>query len=406
MSSGSAGFSAALAAPGDEAALMAMKQRIQAAALDRPGVYRMQSADGEVLYVGKSKRVRSRLLSYFRASYPDEKGARLVREVSRIEWDYHPSEFAALLMEMRLIKKLRPRFNFALKRDDRNYVFIRLTSGIAPRLSVVRGGAWEDGGTYYGPYFGASRMQDAIRELNDVLLLRDCTLDRRMSYSDQQELFMAVDRTPACVRFEIGKCLGPCIAACTSRQYGESVRRARAFLDGSDNAPLQYLEDEMTACSERLEYERAASLRDKKERLAELHLQFKRLRFATETLSFLYVVPGVGGDDRVYLIRRGLVRAESGLPESASDARQLAELAASIYRGSARAPGAIPTHEIDELLLLSHWFKQNPHELGRTRQPADVVPRGLARALRKLLSAASGRRRTDGGSRGASNSSH
>ena len=90
-----------------------MRAHVRATAKDRPGVYRMLSSDGEIVYVGKSKRVRTRLLSYFRCAFPEEKGARILREAERIEWEYTPSEFAALREELRLIKRLRPRFNVA-----------------------------------------------------------------------------------------------------------------------------------------------------------------------------------------------------------------------------------------------------------------------------------------------------
>src|SRR5438105_8718279 len=104
-----------------------MKSHVRESAADRPGVYRMLSGDGEVLYVGKSKRVRSRLLSYFRCAYPEEKGARILRSAESIEWDYTPSEFAALLQELKLIKRLRPRYQVAMKRDGRDHAFIELT---------------------------------------------------------------------------------------------------------------------------------------------------------------------------------------------------------------------------------------------------------------------------------------
>ena len=108
-------------APTSDDELARMRSRVRAEAQDRPGIYRMMSADGEIVYVGKSKRVRTRLLSYFRCAYPEEKGARLIREASRLDWTYEPSEFAALLRELRTIKRLRPRFNVAMKRDARHY---------------------------------------------------------------------------------------------------------------------------------------------------------------------------------------------------------------------------------------------------------------------------------------------
>src|SRR5919109_5425897 len=127
-----------------DAHIATLRGEVRAAAQDRPGIYRMLSSDGEVLYIGKSKRVRSRLLSYFRCAYPEEKGARILREAASIDWEYAPSEFAALLEELRLIKRFRPRFNVAMKRDARHFCFIKLTRGPAPKLLVVRGASGED----------------------------------------------------------------------------------------------------------------------------------------------------------------------------------------------------------------------------------------------------------------------
>jgi len=241
-----------------EAHVAELKARVRAECEDRPGVYRMHTTDGEVLYVGKSKRVRSRLLSYFRLPFPEEKGARLVREAARIDWDYVPSEFAALLLELQLVKRLRPRFNFMLKRDARHFAFIKVSRPPAPRLVVVRG-AGDDRATYYGPFQGARRVSESVRELADALGLRDCTLDSRMHFADQAELFSISPRTPGCIRYEIRKCLGPCVAACTEQQYEERVALARGFLDGLDDSPLATLRDEMVRASDDLEFERAAS---------------------------------------------------------------------------------------------------------------------------------------------------
>src|SRR5688500_5208035 len=102
-----------------DAQLAVMRATVRSGATDRPGIYRMLAEDGEVLYVGKSKQVRTRLLSYFRCAYPDEKGGRILRSAHAIDWEYTPSEFGALLRELRLIKQFRPRYNVAMKRDGR-----------------------------------------------------------------------------------------------------------------------------------------------------------------------------------------------------------------------------------------------------------------------------------------------
>jgi excinuclease ABC subunit C len=357
----------AVYSPTSDDQLAAMRADVRARCADRPGVYRMTSADGEIVYVGKSKRVRTRLLSYFRCD-PDEKGSRIVRAATSIDWEYTPSEFAALLAELRLIKKLRPRLNVSMKRDARHFAFIKVTRGPANKLLVVRGASDEAADVYYGPYHGAQRVGEAVRELNDALGLRDCGSDRKMHFADQPELFDFAPRTPGCLRYEIRKCLGPCVAACTINEYASRVNMARAFLEGIDDAPLEALRAEMLASSERMEFERAASLRDKLGRLEGLREQFIRFRFAVETLSFLYPVPGHDGDDRVYLIRRGRVRAERPAPRSAAERAELLALADDVFNGVEFEGASVPTHEIDELLLLSSWFRRFPEELDRTER--------------------------------------
>ena len=352
----------------EAARLAALRDFVRGEASDRPGVYRMVSDAGEVVYVGKSKRVRTRLLSYFRSEFPKEKGARIVREATTIEWSYVPSEFAALLEELRLIKRLRPRFNVAMKRDARHYAFVRVSGGIAPRLTVVRGsGAGDRGGFYYGPFVGAERLGDALRELGDALGLRDCSLDSRMRFADQPDLMPLPPRTPGCIRFEIGKCLGPCVAAVRADVYSDRVRQARAFLEGLDDDPIERLRAAMQSASVALEYERAGVLRDKLQRLESLREQFGRLRFAVESLSFAYIVPGHGGEDRFYLVRRGVIRGEYPAPQSDSDWERMQSACARIYGTSrAHAPTSVPAHEVDELLLMTSWFSTNPEQLQST----------------------------------------
>jgi len=367
------------AGPTPDDMVAAMRGHVRADAQDKPGVYRWLSPDGEVVYIGKSKRVRSRLLSYFRCE-PEEKGARIVRAASAIEWEYQPSEFAALLHELRMIKRFRPRYNVQLKRDARHYSFIKVTRGPAPKLLVVRGAGSEDGGTYFGPYMGAYRIGEAVRELNDVLGLRDCAQDVKIHFSDQQELFQLAPRTPGCIRYEVKKCLGPCIAGCASREYDAQLALAHQFLEGTSDEPLDALRRKMESASEALEFERAAHYRDKLRRLESLREQFSRLRFAVETLSFVYRVPGDGGDDRLYLIRRGRVRAECAAPKTRAERARLKAIVSEVFTPPERDTAQVATHEIDELLLLSSWFRRFPEQLAATERPDEVLGRPLPRS--------------------------
>ncbi len=356
--------------PTSDDQLAAMRASVRENATNKPGVYRMLAENGEIVYVGKSKAIRSRLMSYFRAVYPEDKGARILREATSIEWDYEPSEFAALLRELRLIKQYRPRFNVAMKRDARHYSFIKVTRGPAPKLIVVRGAGQDDATIYYGPFMGAQRIGEAVRELNDVLGLRDCRSDLPVFFADQPELFTTFARTPGCIRHEIRKCLGPCVGGCTVSEYDRQLAIARAFLDGSGNGPAEMLRHQMEQASDALEFERARVFRDKLTRLESLREQFDRLRFAVETLSFVYHVPGCDGRDRSYVIRRGIVRAEVATPKTRRDRTAVTRLVQDIFGERAAAGSSIPTHEIDELLLLSSWFRKFPAEMDRAQRIA------------------------------------
>lgn len=354
------------ASPEIEARVVLMKEHVTLEARDRPAVYRMVSSEGEIVYVGKAKKLRTRLLNYFRAVYPAEKGARIIRDAAKVEWDYVPSEFAALLEELRQIKLWRPRHNRMMKHDRTHFAFVRIVPGAAPKFHVVRGAGNDATGEYYGPFHGSMQLGEALRELNDALGLRDCRIDQPMYFADQPELPVARPRTPGCIRYEVGKCLGPCVAATTHREYTLRFAAARAFLEGTDDAPIRILWEAMEASSKRLEFERAAQLRDKLSRLESLREQFARIRFAVEEMSFVYTVPGFDDDDRAYVIRRGRVRDVLPAPRTPEQRRALAVRAADIFARTERDGAPVPAREVDELLLLSSWFGKFPHELERT----------------------------------------
>ncbi|MBM3907583.1 MAG: UvrB/UvrC motif-containing protein [Gemmatimonadetes bacterium] len=342
-----------------------MLAQVKAGARDLPGVYEMRSADGEIIYVGKSKKLRTRLLSYFRAEYPADKGARILREAAEIQWEYVPSEFASLLEELARIKRYRPRHNVAGKRDARHFAFIRVARGAAESFRVVRGAGSDEGGVFFGPFHGAMQLTEALRELNDALGLRECALDTPMHFADQADLF-AMPRTPGCIRHEIGKCLGPCVGGVRRDEYAARFALARAFLEGANDVPVTALRSAMEAASDELAFERAAAIRDKITRLESLRAQFARLRFAVESLSFVYTPEPKHGDAVSYVIRRGRVRATLPAPRTAEERRAFDARVAGVFAPVERTDGTVPSHEIDELLLVTSWFTRSPKELERT----------------------------------------
>jgi excinuclease UvrABC nuclease subunit len=340
-----------------------MQARVVEGAESRPGVYRMLSASGAVVYVGKAKRLRTRLLSYFNAKR-GKKSARILREARTIDWTYQPSELAALREELRLIKLYRPTFNLQQKRDAEFYAFVHITGGEAPRVEVARGGARGDG-VFYGPFIGPNLVESAARELSDALGLRDCSDRVRLYFADRPPTPKGL-RPPDCIRHDVGKCIGPCIAACTTSDYASLVADAHAFLQGHSERPIESLTTQMETAKRALAYEHAGVLRDRRARLEKLRDQLGKLRASLEDLSCVYPVPGYGGDDRVYLIRRGTVRRELPAPKSTADRIALQTAIDEVF--SPNEATQISAHDIEEILLISAWFRAHPEELARAKE--------------------------------------
>ncbi len=332
---------------------------------NRPGVYRMYGPGDELLYVGKSIRIRTRLLSYFRAE-PGEKAFELVRESTRIQWDHIPDEFGALVREMRLIQQHRPRYNVQHKRK-RSYGFVKITREPAPRV-VPASTVIEDGATYYGPFPRVGQVSRTIRDLAHVLGIRDCPGATPMYFADQLDIFGA-DRAPLCIRAELASCPAPCAGAIDAAGYMERVREAARFLEGRSRLPLHLLQEEMTTAAARLDFEYAAAVRDRLERLRRLQQELTAFRGEVESLRFVYRAEGHGGRDRLHLIRGGRIRASFDDPRSTREWRAAARTSEAVFGAVEPGPAGLSAHEAAEILLVARWFRLNPEEIRRTTAP-------------------------------------
>jgi len=351
-------------------AAVALRDDVRARAENRPAVYRMLGNEGEVVYVGKSVSVRNRLLSYFRADR-GEKATDIISATRRIEWEYVPSEFAALLEELHAIQRFKPIFNVQHKLD-RGFCFIKLTRDEAPRLMMVRQ-VLSDGAVYYGPFRGLGMVRELVREVADTLELRDCPPSVRLRWADQIDLFNA-DYTPRCMRADLNRCLGPCAGRCTRTEYDTRVTEARRFLEGDVHRPLNVLQDRMREAAARLQFEYAANLRDRAQRLEAAREELVALRRTVESLTFVYPVRGHAGDDRVYLIRRGRIRAEYAWPKNEVERNRLLQHARATFARREQGPAPIDADNVREVLLIARWFRLKPHELDSVITP-DRLPR-------------------------------
>ncbi len=220
-----------------------------------PGVYRMIGAGGEVLYVGKAKNIRNRILSYARPSGLVTRIARMVAVTAAIECLTTATETEALLLEANLIKRLRPRFNVLL-RDDKSFPYILITKDRLPPQICKHRGARNRKGDYFGPFAAVNAVNRTITALERAFLIRSCS----------DTVFES--RTRPCLLFQIKRCSAPCTGEISSADYAELVREAKEFLSGRSRAIQEELAHEMDAASTKLDFERAAMLRDRLAALA------------------------------------------------------------------------------------------------------------------------------------------
>ncbi|HEY0932033.1 MAG TPA: excinuclease ABC subunit UvrC, partial [Gemmatimonas sp.] len=218
---------------------------------ESPGVYLWKDVDGQVLYVGKAKRLRSRVRSYWAQEHESSPKTRaMVRKVRDLETIVVPSEAHALILEATLIKEYHPRFNIAL-RDDKSYPYIRVTVNEPfPRVLVTRR-LLEDGARYFGPYTDVGSMRRALNVVKRIFTVRSC------HYALPGE---APERP--CLDYFIKRCKAPCVGHQSREEYRAMIDEVVWFLDGRTSDVMRHVRQRMMEASDRLDFERAAELRD------------------------------------------------------------------------------------------------------------------------------------------------
>jgi excinuclease ABC subunit C len=262
---------------------------------EAPGVYIMKDSRGHVIYIGKALSLKNRVRSYFQKGAKGEKTEIMVRQIADLETIVTHTELEALALESNLIKKHRPRYNVIL-RDDKNYPYLRFDiKSDYPRLEVVRR-LKKDGALYYGPYVPAGGMWEALALIRRTFPLASC----------KKELGKKPERT--CVQFQIGRCMGPCTGEVDKAAYQDVVSQVRLFLEGKNRDLLDMLKQRMEEASEKMEYERAAELRD---RIAKIEGAFEKQKIISpgfENQDVIGMASEAGrADIQALFIRNGML---------------------------------------------------------------------------------------------------
>ncbi|RBI85740.1 excinuclease ABC subunit C [Rhodosalinus halophilus] len=215
-----------------------------------PGVYRMLDAQARVLYVGKARNLKARVANYARPTGHSPRIARMIRETASMMFLTTRTETEALLLEQNLIKQLKPRYNVLL-RDDKSFPNILVTRDHPYPMIRKHRGAKTQKGAYFGPFASAGAVNRTLNQLQKVFQLRNC--------SDS----MFESRTRPCLLYQIKRCSGPCVGLISEEDYAASVRDAERFLAGRSTKIQEELAAQMAEAAEKMEFERAAALRDR-----------------------------------------------------------------------------------------------------------------------------------------------
>ncbi len=345
---------------------------------DRPGVYFMHDADGAIIYIGKARSLRDRVRSYFTGIEGHAEHIRsMVAAVRDITWEETGSELAALLLESKLIKANRPRFNRAQRRY-RNRPFLRLdVTEPFPRISW-QAYVSDDGAEYFGPLGGRRQAERVVEVIQRYYRLRECDDD-------------TLARGHRCLYAEMGRCGAPCEGGAAAEGYATEVERVRDFLTGRDRSVLAYLWDEMQDAAAALDFERAASLRDTHDLLARLLDRQQAIAAPVLDHHGVVLTPGVpteGGrrEVRLLCVRFGRLDATLPLalpPQPGTLDRLRTELAACFDPDRPR-PERYLKEEVDEVHLLAHWLYVHRDETPVVPwQPGDDLEALLEGVLRQ-----------------------
>ncbi|MFI4890754.1 MAG: excinuclease ABC subunit UvrC [Steroidobacterales bacterium] len=306
----------------------------------RPGVYRMLDADGEILYVGKARSLRSRVGSYFQPGNVQPKVQALIARTVNMEVTITNSDTEALLLELNLIKKHRPRFNVIL-RDDKSFPFLHLSTNHAfPSLRLYRGSRREPG-RFFGPYPSAGAVRETLHQLQKLFRIRDC----------EQSYF--ANRSRPCLQYQIQRCTGPCVGLISKEQYAADVDAATKVLEGRNDEVNQELARRMEQAAASLDFEAAAKIRDQLAHLKTVQAQQIMTADVHHDADIVALAAGSGEYCVALMFVRGgrSLGSTTFFPKApfAEPQEVLAAFVAQYYADREAPPEIIVEHDFDEI---------------------------------------------------------
>jgi len=362
-------------------------QGILATLPTKPGCYLYRNAEGTIIYVGKAINLKNRVRSYFHAdSSHDNKTRRLVRDIADIEWIVVGSELEALILEMNLIKKHRPKYNIRLK-DDKRYPYIKVHwNEPFPKITVTRQ-MEEDGSRYFGPYTSAWAVYQTLEVLRKIFPYLTC--DREITGNDPR----------ACLYYDIKLCTGPCIGAVSKDGYRQMISDLMEFLSGHSEPIVERVQADMLKASEEMRFEKAAALRDQLKAMQSI-IERQKIVFGSDYAdSDVIAMAREDGEAcvQIFFIRGGkLIGREYFIlegTEDTTDSQVMEEFVKQFYTEAANIPEQVMLpQELEERKIIAQWLRSKrggekvelfvPNE----GQPKDLVQMATENATETLSS--------------------
>ena len=320
-----------------------------------PGVYAWLDSRQQICYIGKSKCLRKRLLSYFAKNPADKKALRIRQHGHSLVWEPITDELLSLIREQELIYRWRPEFNTQGQPTKRQPAFLCISGGSAPNAYFTRR-VTDKAAMTFGPVAGTGRLRASIESINQAFQLRDCPDKTKFEFSNQQQLF-ANPKTPGCIRFELGSCPAPCAGNCSKLSYSKNVKRAVAFIQGSDTSILERLNVHMTEAASNQSFERAAVLRDHADNLGWLDRRMKALRTAKRTFNGILPMPTIMKGTAWMVLRRGRLLGSFAQPANQEQAIAAVKRLSQVASDKEQLPENIL--EMNLQLIMISWFRKH-----------------------------------------------
>ena len=320
-----------------------------------PGVYGWLNEDKQLLYVGKSKSLRMRLLTYF-AKNPTEKKVERIRQQSKyLIWEPISDELLALIREQELIFRWTPEFNSQGQPNRRLSAFLCVSDSQAANLFATKQ-LTSRVAKVFGPIAGSSKLSEAAICCNYLFGLRDCPEKTKFEFNNQLQLFDEL-RLAKCIRHELGSCLAPCAARCSKSEYKTSLAQAVEFLEGKDRSVVKKLEQQMHLAANRKRYEQAAVLRDRFKSVRWLDRQLAQLRDSQTRLNGILPIQARRKRTVWLVLRGGRLVANTVKPSDQAQAKSVAE----DFRKLAKQSCETPSNRLDlkMQLIISSWFRKH-----------------------------------------------